>query len=455
MSYGNTFSNGNRGAAKLYAEVLCVAEDVSGGHGFLGFGIADGTLPLDASRVGSTSASVGFYTDGNVYNNAAVATASSGWTAGDWCAIAVDTVAKTVQFRNISAAGAWSSAVSISALSGALYLVASATNANDSLTANFDGAFIGVVPTGFTRWDGSASGAATGITGTLAVTELSDSLAATGAVVSPPITATLTVAQAPQTLSAHGGDLVAGSVNVTQAPQTLAATGGVVVRGTLVATQTSHTVSAGASVVVRGTLGATQSNQAISANASVISGISGTLNVAQAAQALSGHGTVAIGAALSIGQAAQTLSAKGWTTGLGQLNVFQGAQTLSAHGTVAFPAITATLAQTQAPQTLSASAGDVTGGSLHVVQAPQVIAASAASSVAANLNLTQASQRLTASGVVFSGDVSAEDAYSVTATRSPPIQVTASSTAPLSIIAQRDMTITGRRSPRASWEARR
>ena len=413
MAYSNTFSNGNRGATKLYAEVLCVAEDVSGGHGFLGFGIADGTLPLDASRVGSTSASVGFYTDGNVYNNAAVATASSGWTAGDWCAIAVDTVAKTVQFRNISAAGAWSSAVSISALSGALYLVASATNTNDSLTANFDGAFIGVVPTGFTRWDGSAAGAATGITGTLAVTELPDGIAATGTVVSPPIGASLVL---------------------TQAAQTLSAAGGITVRGTLTANQASHTVSAGASVVIRGTLGIVQSNQAISANASVISGISGTLNVAQASQAVSGHGTVAIGGALSIGQAAQTLSAKGWTTGLGHLSVLQGAQTLSAHGAVISLPATATLVVVQAPQTLSAHGGDFVAGALNVAQAPQT---------------------LSASGTAISGVVSAEAVYSVKAMRAPPMQVAASSTPPLSIIAKRNAGLTVGRSPAASWEARR
>jgi hypothetical protein len=191
VSYSNTFSNEIRGT-KVYAEVLCVSQDTSGGGAILAFGLASDALPLDNTAVGSGSnSSIGYFADGSIAKNGAIQSFSTPWLAGDRCGIQVDTVAQTVAFRNITQGGSWSASVSLSGLSPPLYLVVSLLRLGDTVTANFDGPLLGAPSgSGYTRWDGSALLAAA--TGFMAASEAADTAAVAGAVTgAPPITVTL------------------------------------------------------------------------------------------------------------------------------------------------------------------------------------------------------------------------------------------------------------------------
>ena len=152
----NALSNDNRGATKLYAEVTCVAE--VGGPGFLGFGVANAALSL-STRAGATGDAVGYYTDGKILCAGTVVATSTAWSVGDVVAIAVDVVAATVAFRNVTDAGAWSTPISIASLgAGPLSLVVSTAYVGDAIAANFDADFVGAPPAGHTRWDGTPLG---------------------------------------------------------------------------------------------------------------------------------------------------------------------------------------------------------------------------------------------------------------------------------------------------------
>jgi len=142
------------------------------------------------------------------------------------------------------------------------------------VTANFGGsAFTRSVPTGFSAWD-----TATNITGTLAVT------------------------QGSQTLSGAGKVLVSGALTATQASQTLSSAALVInppAAGTLALTQGAQTLFSLAAVTVAGQLAVTQGAQTLSAAGTVTSAAAtGTLTVTQAAQTLTGNAAVLVGGLL-------------------------------------------------------------------------------------------------------------------------------------------------------------
>lgn len=151
-TYATILSQSTRGGMRVYAEVHF---DTIGGDP--AFGIA---LPteLTTKYLGQTTNSFGFYTDGSVlYNDADVGLPSTPYTAGVWWGMAVDRSARTLKFRNITGAGAWSAAVNIAGLgSSDICAGCSVVTAPGAYTFNFDGTFLGTPPAGgYTRWGGA------------------------------------------------------------------------------------------------------------------------------------------------------------------------------------------------------------------------------------------------------------------------------------------------------------
>ena len=157
---------------------------------------------------------------------------------------------------------------------------------------------------------------ATGITGTLAVTETADTLSATGTAPLVAITGTLSVTESPDTVTAAGTVQVRGTLTATQANQTIVATGGVTVSGTLVISQAPQTITANGTIQVRGTLAVTQANHTLTATGTET--VSGTFTAIQAPQTI-----VATGLVLS--------------PATGTLAVIEAFDTIAATGTVANP----------------------------------------------------------------------------------------------------------------------
>jgi hypothetical protein len=237
-------------------------------------------------------------------------------------------------------------------------------------------------------------------TGTLVVTQASQTLVATAVVT---VGATLGVTQAAQTLAATGWSAAFGPIAATQAPHTLVALGVDVLGGTLVVTQAPQTLAAAGSPRVGGTLGITQASQSLTAVGSP--SVGGTLGVTQATQTLAAAGWRAATGTLAVTQAPQTLAGLGSAvTGTsGSLIVTQAPQTLSASATLG--GVTGALGLTQAPQTLLGigTVIPVVSGTLTLTQAPQILAGIGAvtPTISGTLNLTQEEQILVATAVVF------------------------------------------------------
>jgi hypothetical protein len=241
------------------------------------------------------------------------------------------------------------------------------------------------------------------------------------------IAATLSQAQAPQTISAIGQISLAAALATTQQPQTISAQAAVRITATLAQTQQPQTLAATGLVPAFGTLVQTQQPQTLLGAGSVVSpgAATGTLAVTQAPQTLLATGQTTIAGALTSTGAAQTLAGLGGvsvsaglvTTQAGHASAAQGrvsigatlAQTQADQTIIASAAvrISATLAQAQQPQTLLAR-GTVPGvATLRVTQDPQTLSGFAivATGIAASLTVTQAPQTLNAQGAVRIGAI--------------------------------------------------
>jgi len=186
--------------------------------------------------------------------------------AGEVLAIAVNKTAQTVAFRNVTQAAAWSSAVSISAITGPWRFSTNGALAGNQLTANFDDTFVGTPPDGsYTRWNGTPIGVA----GAYNLTVTPGSLALTGNDAALPRTIILVATTAALALTGSAVDFLRGfALAVTTAALTLTGTAANLVRGLRLAVNTLALSLSGNPVVLLGgkTLSATSGALALTGN---------------------------------------------------------------------------------------------------------------------------------------------------------------------------------------------
>jgi hypothetical protein len=152
----SVLSTPTHGSTKVYAEV-----HLDTASGTFGVGVATTTFDVTngSGFIGQGTDSIGLYGATAYYNGVSAGiTVSPAVGTGDWIGIAVDRIAGTIQFRNITGAGSWSATVSISSItSGEICFASTFANQFDAFTANFDGAFLGTPPaSGYSTWDGKA-----------------------------------------------------------------------------------------------------------------------------------------------------------------------------------------------------------------------------------------------------------------------------------------------------------
>lgn len=264
-------------------------------------------------------------------------------------------------------------------------------------------------------------------TGTLSVTQASQTLGATGTLA---VQGSLTQTQAAQTLSSAALLALRATLSATQAAQTLSSTAMLPLQGTLSVTQTSQTLTATSSLALRATLSVTQAAQLLLATGAAPP-LTGLLSVTQASQTLSSTGALALQGALSVTQAPQSLLALGQGAGTGLLVATQAAQTLTSTATLA---LRGTVALVQDAQTLAATGALTLRATLTQTQAPQTLAAlGGAPGSTATLSVTQADQTLSSSSrLALQGTLSAAQA-----------EQTLSSTARLALTASLALTQDG------------
>jgi hypothetical protein len=162
--YGSTASQVSSGSAtKIYFEAVLDAD--ASASGFTGFGVTSSNTGFQNGDLGAGPLSIGYYSDGLVYRNAATVTTAAPFSAGHRIAIAADITARTAQVRNITTASAWSAAVTFTNAGFSAYAGFSATANGSKATFIFDGPFVGTPPAGdYAEWDSDVIGGAASYT---------------------------------------------------------------------------------------------------------------------------------------------------------------------------------------------------------------------------------------------------------------------------------------------------
>lgn len=145
---------------------------------------------------------------------------------------------------------------------------------------------------------------------------------------------------------------VTGTLAVTNARDTLAAAGTPTVAGTLARTNANDALSAAGTTTVTGALAKTNADDSLAASGDVGGAVTGTLNRQNANDSLAAAGTTTVTGTLATTNASDTLAAAGSTTVVGSLAKTEGADTLQATG--AAGSVTGTVAVTNRNDTLEA-----------------------------------------------------------------------------------------------------
>lgn len=235
----------------------------------------------------------------------------------------------------------------------------------------------------FTQWDATpdtliASNAemwliplyplATGVTGTVAVTQASQTSTAAGQL---GYTGTSAVTQAAQVASADGVLGYAGTAAAAQAGNTAAASGQLGYSGSVAVTQAAQVSTAAGQLGYVGSAAALDVADTASATGTVAgSGVDGTVSVTQAAQVAAGTGVLGYTGTSAVAQAGQLAAASGQLGYSGVAAVAQAGQTADGAGGLGYAG---TVAVSQGPD-VAAIQGVVfipVTGTVLVVQANQ------------------------------------------------------------------------------------
>lgn len=166
-------------------------------------------------------------------------------------------------------------------------------------------------------------------------------------------TGTVAVTNANDTSSASGTTTVVGTVARTNANDASAASGTTTILGTSATTNATDTSSASGTTTVTGTLATTNANDTVSASGAVGSSITGTVAYTNANDTLSASGTTTIVGTVSRTNANDTSAANGTTTVIGTVSYTNANDTVTASGIAG--TISGTVAYTNANDIATAS----------------------------------------------------------------------------------------------------
>lgn len=241
--------------------------------------------------------------------------------------------------------------------------------------------------------------AASGITGTLSVTEDGDTLSSNSSL---SISATLSVTEASDTLTSTGALALSGSLSVTESSDTLSSGSSLSISGSLSVTESSDTLSSNGSSGSTGSLSVTEADDTLSSQSNIT--ISGSLSSTEISDTLTSQSNITISGSASITEASDTVYSSGSLFVSGSLSVTEDSDTLSSSGSLL---VSGSLSVTEADDTLSSngssetpatvsgvsstgSAGDVTVSFGAVVLSDSVSSAGSVSEVTVDITFTYA-----------------------------------------------------------------
>jgi hypothetical protein len=166
------------------------------------------------------------------------------------------------------------------------------------------------------------------------------------------------------------GPSITATLSLTEAADTVTASATVATHAALSATEASDSRTITAAVGIAASAALTEASDSITSSAAAR--IAASLTKSQAAHTISATGTIATHGALTCTEAADTIAASGTVAIVGSLTRIEAADTVSASGYVRSP-ITATVSVTESDDTISAAAAVAINCELDVTEDSETV----------------------------------------------------------------------------------
>jgi hypothetical protein len=235
---------------------------------------------------------------------------------------------------------------------------------------------------------------------------------ATDSLVTPPATGTIAITEADDVLAASGSE-VTGASALSEAGDAVAAAGSTVT-GTVALTEAGDALASAGSTVT-GTIALTEAGDAAAVSGAVVD-FTGTVSVTEAGDVLAASGSSTTGT-IAVTEAADALSATGSAVDfIGTASLTEADDTCSATGSFTASGVTGSAALTEASDTSSATGVVIATGTASLAEAGDTLAASGTQSTTGSAALTETGDTTAATGSSVTGSIALVETDSLSAT---------------------------------------
>ena len=176
----------------------------------------------------------------------------------------------------------------------------------------------------------------------------------------------------------------AGTAAITEGSDTTAATGNIAIAGTASITEASDTAAATGAIATAGTAAITEGSD--TAVASGAGGAVGTAAITESSDAVSGTGVLSVTGAAAITESSDTVSATGALSVAGSAGITENIDTVAATGAAGAGA---TAAIAEQPDIVSAAGGIALSGAAAIFEAGDIVVASGAFALPGSASITE------------------------------------------------------------------
>jgi hypothetical protein len=209
-------------------------------------------------------------------------------------------------------------------------------------------------------------------------------------------TATASITEAGDTVSATSAMQIKGTASVTEAGDTVASTSTIALKAAASITEAGDTIAAPATIALKATTSVTEADDTIVAPATVA--LKASASITEASDSVSSTSAVAIKASLSNTEADDTISAAGTAVSgpVASASITEADDTVSAASTLATHA---TASITEAPDTISATSAIAIKASASNTEANDSISSTAGLAAKASLAITESGDSVSATSI--------------------------------------------------------
>lgn len=212
------------------------------------------------------------------------------------------------------------------------------------------------------------------------------------------VSGTIAITEGADTVAASGTTTILGTIAITNAGDTVAASGTTTILGTIAITETADTVAANGTTTVTGTISITENADTVAASGSVGSAVDGTVAIQESPDTVAASGTTTILGTITITEGLDVVAASGTTEIQGTITITEGADTVVANGSVG-SAVSGTVSITENADTVAASGTTTIVGTITITENQDAVAAQGTTTIVGTITVQENQDTVVAFGI--------------------------------------------------------